>query len=271
MIKKSYLLGRVMGIPIRIHISLLIVLLLISLFSGGGFGGLLGVLLIATGVFGSVAIHELGHSWVAIRKGCNVREIMLLPIGGIARMMNLPARPRDELQIAIAGPATSLALALLFWLLMPLLPSAAPFFKFLRYINFMLFGFNLLPSFPMDGGRVFRAWMTPKMGKLKATELAAKIGRRTAFVFAFIGLFGIPGLLAPLPILLLIAVFVYFSAGAEYRMVQMQHMGQEWSTVDREADVKVGPPPYAQREEPVWKEWKAKTNAFFNDLFKNWR
>ena len=99
MIKRSYLLTRVMGIPVRIHITLIILLIVVTFYTGA-FG-----LLYAAAVFASVAVHELGHSWVAIRKGCRVHEIMLLPIGGVAKINNLPARPRDEFLVAAAGPA----------------------------------------------------------------------------------------------------------------------------------------------------------------------
>ncbi len=96
MIKRSYNLTRVMGIPIRIHLTLVILLLFVAFTRG------LPGTLVAIGVFFSVALHELGHSWVAIRKGCQVREIMLLPIGGVAKMSHIPSRPKDEALIAAA-------------------------------------------------------------------------------------------------------------------------------------------------------------------------
>src|SRR6056297_3613346 len=111
MIQRSYNLTRVMGIPIRVHLTLVIFLIIIA-FSTGLQG-----ILIAVGVFASVALHELGHSWVAIRKGCSVREIMLLPIGGVAKMTHIPTRPMDEVLMAAAGPFVSFLLAVVFWLL----------------------------------------------------------------------------------------------------------------------------------------------------------
>ncbi len=258
MIKRSYELTRIMGIPIRVHITL-IILLLFAAFSYGVMG-----LLIAVGVFASVALHELGHSWVAIRKGCQVREIMLLPIGGVAKMSHIPSHPKDEALIAAAGPAVSFLLAILFWLLIGG-GVASQFFLHLSAINLMLCLFNLLPSFPMDGGRIFRAFMTPRIGRLKATALAARIGRIMAVAF------GIYGLLTGQFMLMLIALFIYNAAGAEYRSVVAQHMNQEWFTTEQQADVHVSPPPYAQKVPPGWKEWQKKTNAFFNDLFKNWK
>ena len=255
MIKRSYLLTRVMGIPVRVHITLIILLIIL------GFSyGLLGMLY-SIALFASVALHELGHSWVAIRKGCHVREIMLLPIGGVAKMDSIPSRPMDEFLVAAAGPLTSFLLAVLFnWL-----GDFAFLFISLRNVNLMLGLFNLLPSFPMDGGRIFRAFMTPRLGRLKATELAARIGR----IMAIAG--GIFGLFQGNFFLILIAIFIYQAAGAEYRAVYMQQMSQGWFTLEQSADVDVSPPPYARKASPAWKRWQNKTNAFFNDLFKNWQ
>lgn len=272
MIKRSYLLTSVMGIPVRVHITLIILLPFLALRFAPWFGraGFLFGLLCAGGVFACVALHELGHSWVAIRKGCHVREIMLLPIGGVAKMTHLPSRPRDEFLVAFAGPATSAALALLcrltggFFAALGAAPLAMLFF-ILTAVNLALFLFNLLPSFPMDGGRIFRAFMTPRLGRLKATALAARIGRIMAVAFGIFGLYHGDF------ILILIAIFVYQAAGAEYRSVYAQQMSRDWFTLGQPADVEVSPPPYARRVQPAWKEWKNKTNAFFNDLFKNWQ
>jgi len=106
--------------------------------------------------------------------------------------------------------------------------------------------------------------MTPRLGRLKATALAARIGRIMAVAFAVFGLF--QGNF----FLIIIAIFIYQSAGAEYRAIYLQQMSQEWFTAGQTADVEVSPPPYARKAPPVWKKWKNKTNAFFADLFKNW-
>jgi len=272
MIKRSYQLTRVMGIPVRVHITLLILLPFLSLQFMPLFGlaAFFWGLLCAAGVFVCVGLHELGHSWVAIRKGCQVREIMLLPIGGVAKMSHIPSRPRDEFLIAAAGPATSALLSLLCWLLaiafaaLGVVPLAVTL-AILSYVNLALCLFNLLPSFPMDGGRIFRAWLSPRLGRLKATALAVRIGRIMAVAF------GIYGLLNGQFILILIAIFIYQAAGAEYRAVFAQHQSEEWFTKEQQADVHVSPPPYAQKASPVWKEWKKKADTFFNDLFKNWQ
>jgi Zn-dependent protease len=225
MIKSSYELTRVIGIPVRLHITLLILIILVALSTG------LGGVLVAAGVFASIALHELGHSWVAIRKGCRVHEIMLLPIGGIAKMEQMPSHPSDELQIAIAGPAVSLILAALLSL------SPAPIAVILSSINLMLGTFNLLPAFPMDGGRVFRAFMTPRIGRLKATMLAVRIGRILAVAGGVYGLFN--GNL----FLVFIAIYIYQAAGTELRSVYFgQNMQQPWArSYEQDIDVEVGP------------------------------
>ena len=280
MLKRSYNLTKIMGIPIRVHLTLVILLIAVALFSG-----LYGII-IAVGLLASVALHELGHSWVAQKYGCHVREIMLLPIGGVAKMSSIPSQPRAEIFLALAGPLVSFVLASLFAIVADqsfktlLLGPRTSFAGYFGFINLMLGLFNLLPSFPMDGGRVFRAVMTPKIGRLKATELAAKIGKRMSIAFGIIGLFGIPhfilkpfgisGHVPPSFMLILIAIFIYNAAGAEYRSVYARHMQQEWFTVgEQQADIHVSPPPYAQKGS-LWKEWKRKTHDFFNDLFKNW-
>ena len=258
MIKRSYNLTTVMGIPIRMHLTLAILLLFVAFTRG------LGGILLAIGVFASIALHELGHSWVAIRKGCRVREIMLLPIGGVAKMESIPTRPMDEFLMAAAGPAVSFLLAGFFWFL-----TVTGFFSMLSFslvvINLGLGLFNLLPSFPMDGGRIFRAFMSPRLGRLKATALAARIGRILAVAFGIFGLFNGHFML------ILIAIFIYNAAGAEYRSVYAQHMSQDWFTMgEQQADIHVSPPPYAQKKN-IWKEWTKKTNDFFNELFKDWK
>jgi Zn-dependent protease len=257
MIKRSYLITRVMGIPIRVHLTLVILLLFAAFYYS-----ILGVV-IAVGVFASVAVHELGHSWVAIRKGCHVREIMLLPIGGIAKMSTPTLRPRDECFIAAAGPLTSILLSAFFWLLSGIGPLTA-IFSILAGVNLMLCLFNLLPSFPMDGGRIFRAFMTPRMGRVRATALAVRIGRILAVTF------GIYGLLNGQFMLILIAIFIYNAAGAELRVARAQQMQEAWQNVEPQADIHVSPPPYARASAPpFYKKWVNQTNEFFNDLFKN--
>jgi len=232
----ALLLGRVLGIPIRLHLSLLILVGVFALVSGTGF---LAVLVLAVGLFGSVALHELGHSVVAQAKGCRIHEIVLYPFGGAAKIANLPKRPLDEIQIALAGPAVSLLLAVLFSLL-PL-----PFAKFVAYINVMLFFFNLLPAFPMDGGRVFRSMLAIRKGRLEATRIAAKVGKWFCVLFIVVGLIRFDFILA------LIGFYILRAGQAEYAMVALEYaqtnpFGSGTFAEEEQNGVEVGPPPYAE-------------------------
>ena len=234
------------------------------------------VLIIILGAFTSIALHELGHSYVAIKKNCRVRQITLMFIGGAAQMEEIPKKPADELLMAIAGPAVSLVLGLAgffggSWLLQSdsifILITGALIFK-LGNLNLFLAGFNLLPSFPMDGGRVLRALLTTKLGRLKATAIAAKTGKTMAILFGIAGFFGVRSFTNPNAwlvqphdwFLIAIAFFIYSAAGAEHRMVQMQEAAKNqgfgfrsWSpfTTNQQPpgnnineQVSVSPPPY---------------------------
>ena len=246
----SYSIGNVFGIPIRVHVTLLIFLPLFA-FSFMPVDGPLGLFygaLGAVGLFASVALHEIGHSLVARAKGSRILEILLLPIGGMARLNALPRRPIDEIQTALAGPAVSLVLGLAGLFFAPPLFSFNPLLAVVVHelgrINVMLVLFNLIPSFPMDGGRVFRAALVPRLGRLPATQLAAKVGRGFAWLF---------GLWAIWPVfhggtirftLLLIAYFIYQAAGAEARQA-------EWEAL---AELQQGQP-----------------SGLFDDLLRKWR
>jgi len=283
MLGGSYQIGKISGIPIRVHMTLLIILPIFAL----DFARVLGPhsffwgLIAAAGLFASVALHELGHSIVALNKGYGVREILLLPIGGIAQLESIPRNPRDEFQVAIAGPLVSLALAGTGWFVAPLLAGAhlihaAGVFSLLAMINLMLVLFNLLPSFPMDGGRIFRAWLTPRIGRLNATRIAAKTGRFMAIVFGIIGLihFNI--------FLIIIAFFIYQAAGAEYRMVRIQEstrrtqsgpwvsMNEQWPYDEQ---VEVSPPPFQHggKASSIFVKPIRAQHDLFDDLFQKWK
>ncbi len=246
----SYSIGSMFGIPIRVHVTLLVFLPLfaLSFMPVGGLQGLFYGAVGSIGLFGSVVLHEIGHSLVARAKGSRILEILLLPIGGMARLSRMPRRPADEIQTALAGPAVSLALGLAGTFgasfVYPFNPLLAVMVHELGRINIMLVLFNLIPSFPMDGGRVFRAALVPRLGRLAATRLAATVGRGIAWLF---------GIWAVLPMfrggqinfsLLLIAFFVHQSAGAEARVA-------EWEALE---DLQRGQP-----------------SGLFDDLLRKWR
>ena len=233
MLGPSYKLARVWGIPIKVNITLIALLLLIGIAAEmtEGVAGLVRNLLLIVAVFASIALHELAHSFVALRKGCRVREITLLFFGGAAQMERIPTRPRDEFQMAGAGPAFSLLLGALCWSLGAFMPLHPAFYgswvghelnilQFVGMMNFGLAGFNLLPAFPLDGGRIFRALMTRRIGRLPATFVASRVGRLFALGMGMYGLthYDADGWWILVPI----AVFVYIAAGKEYAMAVEQ-------------------------------------------------
>lgn len=213
--KWSWKLGRLAGIDTYVHASflLLVVWAAWAAYAGAGTGlaAVLGVVFLIA-VFGSVLLHELGHALVARRYGIRTRRIILLPIGGMAQLEGEPRSPREELAIALAGPAVNFALAFGLLMLEALGGGILGFglLESLMIANLSLGLFNLLPAFPMDGGRVLRAFLSMRMGPRRATEVAVFIGKSAAIAFAVIGLF-------TSWVLLVIAVFVWFAAHAEGR------------------------------------------------------
>jgi Zn-dependent protease len=172
-------------------------------------------------IFGIIVLHELGHALTARRYGIRTRDITLLPIGGVARLERMPDEPREELLVALAGPAVNVVLAGVFFLgkhVVDLTQTSfigGSFLKNLMWANVFLAVFNLIPAFPMDGGRVLRALLASRMNYVRATNIAAKIGQGLAFAFGLIGLF-------QNPFWVLLALFVYVGAGQEARTVQIK-------------------------------------------------
>lgn len=219
--------ANIKGIPITLHWSLgLIVLLLV--FDWGLPGVVAGVLL-----FGSVLLHELGHAMVALRFSVPIRGITLHLLGGAAVMERHPRTPREELWIAAAGPAVSLLLGLLGLMLVmatgvaldPRAPGFAALLPYFTFLNLAMAVFNLLPALPMDGGRILRAYLSPKYGDLRATTLAARVTRVFAVLF-FLG-----GILAGSFALPLIGVFVLVLARQEEKQArarEMERRMREW-------------------------------------------
>ncbi len=231
-------LGRVLGFPVDVHVSLLILLGLMLALGGDGFG--LAGLILAALTFASVLLHELGHSVVARGLGVPILGISLFPFGGMAKMAGMPRGPRDEIAIAIAGPIVSLVLAAGFYVTAGLFPvggGAAAALGYLARINGMLGLFNLLPALPMDGGRVFRAWLALKRPFLQATLTATRLSRFIAWGMIVTALFTNIWLA-------LIGTFVLFAASREewmarsgqanygrFRSASIDHCGREQSSV----------------------------------------
>jgi Zn-dependent protease len=187
-------LGRFFGIPVRINYSFLF-LLLIFLF----WQGLTGVLLMLV-TFASVLVHELGHALVARRLRVPIIGIDLHFFGGAAKMARMPSSPKEEILIAAAGPVVSFAIAL-FGLLLHLV-SGLSAFAYLGAINLILGGFNLLPALPMDGGRIFRAILSRRLGRLRATEISVKVAKGIAIGLGVLGLIKLNFFLVGLAVLL---------------------------------------------------------------------
>jgi len=253
--KDSIQIGELFGIPIRLHFTFLIVIPLFTMiiayqieysvkFLEMVFGlttpvdtsiitaeyipYILGMI-VTLSLFASVLIHELAHSVVAISKGLEVKSITLLILGGVSAIDEGQSPDPDvEMPMAIAGPLASLVIgiitgvfALVSFYFIPQPPFAGILFYvfgYLSFLNILLFLFNLIPAFPMDGGRVLRAFLAKRMPVHQATAIAADIGRGFAIVF------GIVGLLLFNPILIIIAVFVYLGAGQEATMVRYSHL-----------------------------------------------
>lgn len=216
----SFKLGRVAGIDLFLHSTFLLVL---------AWAGLHGVetLLLVSAVFGCVVLHELGHALTARAFGVPTRDITLYPIGGVARLERMPRAPGAEMLITLAGPLVNVAIAAT--LAMALWASGgmgwesdesllAVFTSELLWINVVLAVFNMIPAFPMDGGRILRAALTVPLGRYRATEVAAGLGRGLALVFplvtSYLGVFSVMHLV--------LAVFLFFAAGAELRQVRSE-------------------------------------------------
>ncbi len=225
------------GVPIRIHYSLILVLPLLALMFGGVFqqaarmaevpvelgrGALfLWGLGVAVGLFASVLVHELAHVIYALRTGGQVRSITLMIVGGVSEVTELPRRHRDEVLMALAGPLTSVGLGALLLGIQALLPESSavgPRFaiRYLASLNLFLGLFNLVPAFPMDGGRILRGLLAGRMGLVRATRVAATVGK------GFAMLFFLWGLLTLNPFLFLIAFLVLSGAGGEARQVLLK-------------------------------------------------
>ncbi len=224
----SWKIGRFAGIDVFVHATFFLLIGWVGLSywlqQGSLAAALSGVLFILT-LFLCVVLHEFGHALTARRFGIQTRDITLLPIGGVARLERMPDEPKQELWVALAGPAVNVVIAVGLFVILaaagtPALPGAfsltsGTFLERLMLVNISLVVFNLIPAFPMDGGRVLRALLAMRLEYTQATQIAAALGQGLAFVFGFIGLF-------TNPFLLFIALFVWIGAAQESSMVQMR-------------------------------------------------
>jgi Zn-dependent protease/CBS domain-containing protein len=223
--------GSVAGTAVRIHLTFLLFLgwIFAASYASEGPEAAQSSLAFIVLIFLCVLLHEFGHIFTARAFGIQTPDVTLLPIGGVARLERIPEKPSEEFLIALAGPLVNVVIA---WLLMALaganLSSAAlatvestriSLVDRLAAANLFLAVFNMIPAFPMDGGRVLRALLAYRLGYVRATEIAAVIGQVFAFVLGFIGLFSNP-------MLIFIAIFVYLAAASEAHLVAMRAMSR---------------------------------------------
>lgn len=224
----AFRIATVSGIPIRVHVTFVLFLVGIYVWKvahGQGVSLALEAVGLLASAFLCIVLHELGHALMAQRFGVRTRDITLLPIGGVARLERIPEKPSQEVAVALMGPAVNVLIAIA---LVPVgisgggfeaiareARTASGFFTELLVINVFLAVFNLIPAFPMDGGRVLRAILASRLDYVHATRIAANVGQGIAFLFGLLGLIWNP-------ILLFIALFVFVGAGQEAAAVQMR-------------------------------------------------
>jgi Zn-dependent protease len=226
-VKGSFKIGNAFGIPVRIHGTFLVLVYVLALFSRDPLM-VVGFVALA---FGCVLLHELGHSLVARGFGLRVADITLWPLGGIARMSEIPENPRIEGLIAIAGPAVNFALAGLAFLALTVGATfgladgsrGESFLWIFLAVNLMQGGFNLLPAFPMDGGRLLRSFLARKRDWVHATELAVRVGRYLALALFVLSLAALTNWGASACMMPLVPLFVWFEGTRELFGVRMRH------------------------------------------------
>ncbi|WGD28946.1 site-2 protease family protein [Ancylobacter sp. WKF20] len=227
----SLTVGYVYGTAVRIHVTFLLFLIWIwaAYYQQGGVGAAWNGVAFVALLFLCVLLHEFGHIFAARRYGVKTPEVTLWPFGGIARLERIPEKPSEELVVALAGPAVNVVIALVLLVLLggdvgmehieKIENPQSSLMAKLAAANIFLVVFNLIPAFPMDGGRVLRALLAMKMGHAQATQAAASIGQALAVGLGLLGIFGNP-------MLIIIAVFVFLAASGEAGQVQMKQVAQ---------------------------------------------
>ncbi len=233
----SFPIARIFGSELRIHITFFLLLLWIGVAhynQGGSEAAIVGIVFILA-LFACVVAHEFGHALAARRYGIRTPDITLLPIGGMARLERMPEKPSEEIIVALAGPAVNVVIAAVlivffgaqpgFTALENLGDPRAEFWSRLATVNLFLVIFNMIPAFPMDGGRVFRALLATRYKRARATRIAARVGQGFAFLLGFLGLLGSP-------LLIFIAIFVYIAASAEAQATELQQISRGINVAD---------------------------------------
>lgn len=227
--KWQWKLGRFAGIDVFVHATFLLLIGWVGYshwVEHGDWGEVLNGILFILALFLCVVLHEYGHALTARKYGIKTRDITLYPMGGIARLERMPDKPIEELWVALMGPAVNVVIAAILFVYLTVTNSMIPltdltvasgsFAERLMIVNISLVLFNLIPAFPMDGGRVLRALLAMRMDYVRATQIAANIGQGIALILGFIGLFSNP-------FLMFIAFFVWIGASQEASMVQVRN------------------------------------------------
>ncbi len=228
----SFDIGRIAGTAIKVHVTFVLFLAWIAIanYVSGGPAAAWTSLAFMILLFACVVAHEFGHIFVARYFGVTTPTVTLLPIGGVAQLERIPEKPSEELLVAIAGPLVNVAIAVVLVVafgasldanhLAGVDKPTVSMIDRLAAVNLFLVAFNLIPAFPMDGGRVLRALLASRLGYVRATEIAASIGQVVAFGLGFLGLFGNP-------LLIFIAIFVYLAASSEAQLVAIRAMSRD--------------------------------------------
>jgi len=227
--KWQWKLGRFLGIDVYVHATFLLLIGWVGYsywLEHGTIAEVVNGILFILALFLCIVLHEYGHALTARKYGIKTRDITLYPIGGVARLERMPDKPIEELWVALMGPAVNVVIAAILFAVLVATGNLTPltgltiasgsFLMRLMIVNISLVLFNLIPAFPMDGGRVLRAILAMRMDYVHATQAAASIGQGIAFIFGFIGMFSNP-------FLLFIAFFVYIGASQEASMALMKN------------------------------------------------
>lgn len=254
--KNSLYIGKIAGIKIFLHWTFPIIIAWIiftNLYRGSDTREVTWSVLFVLALFVCITLHELGHALAAKRYRIQTMDITLLPIGGVARLEKIPEKPRQELLVALAGPAVNLVIVVLLFIILRLtkLPTdfsvithvtADNFLLSLAIVNLWLAVFNLIPAFPMDGGRVLRALLSFRINRTLATRIAASIGQALAVAFIFIGFFGNP-------FLIFIGLFIFLGAISEYEQVKNDAALKGYTV----ADITMKDIPFLNRQDSIGK------------------
>jgi Zn-dependent protease/CBS domain-containing protein len=228
----SYTIAKVAGTEVKVHVTFLLLVAYIGYegYRASGTAAAIATTLFFLAFFLCIVLHEFGHITMARRFGVRTPDVILLPIGGVARLERIPEEPREELLIALAGPAVTVAIIMLLFLASLLggqylryrdpLADDVPFLVRLLGANLMVLLFNLIPAFPLDGGRVLRALLSRRLGLARGTRIAGAIGQGFAL------LLGTYGLVGDQPLALLVAFFIFLGAGSEASAVATRLAGR---------------------------------------------